>query len=840
MLKRTEIMMSPIICMQIKNNLSWPAKNSWLPFLLFLMLPFLVLPTTILAQVSIETNLNLSSGNIEIVLSGDWTNNGNFESGRGKVTFNGNTKQTITNPNGETFHNVTVDKAGGLLEINNPVEISGLFSVLNGDVNLNGHDITMGIRALLAETPGNTVKGRSGFIKTTRSLNAPTNNNVAGLGFEITSVENLGSTLIKRGHAVQSNNGDKSILRFFDVSLRNNTGLNATIIFHYDDSELKNNTEAGLELFRSTDGGNTWNFRGGTLNTATNEISLAAVDALSRWTTSSNQFEPPDLEITKTNDTEGMVDVNDTFQWTNTVSNTGAGDAVFADGDTIIVDNLPNGTVAYADVTPETFVKITNEANINCTITGAASKDLVCKALGDDVTIGGFAGLGAGSFNVVYNVTPSVVDTLINPRENGICEVDPNKDVKESDEGNNLCEPDTVIVKGSDVELVEKSISDITPTAGDTITFTIVVRNNGPGTAKNVVVSDTLQIGVTYVPESITHNDTARTDVVDADNSDFAVNTITVNLGSMAVSQKDTIRFKVKVDLNSAGSSINNEAIVAATQDDDPDNNSKTASINPVGVVGIQNVNITIAPEFSFPFFNFETHQFQFDLAIRNTSAIAVLFPPLFVEFVEILTEDPGPPVTVANSDGGGTGVGAFYDYSNSLGQDNQLDPNDPTDFKTWIFNDPGDVKFFFTANVFGIPITSSPLAKSTGSVGLKFFVDVKNEKIELISITTDVEEPTPLELPKDFVLHQNYPNPFNPETTIRYELPEPTEVVMIIYNLRGQLVRELVNQQMEAGFHEIVWDARDDTGRSMSSGVYLYRIQAGSFTEVRKLMLLR
>lgn len=113
---------------------------------------------------------------------------------------------------------------------------------------------------------------------------------------------------------------------------------------------------------------------------------------------------------------------------------------------------------------------------------------------------------------------------------------------------------------------------------------------------------------------------------------------------------------------------INNEAIVTATLYTDPNNNSKTAGINPVGEVGVQNVNITIAPEFLFSMYNFENHQFQFDLAIRNASAIAVMFPPLFVEFVEILTQDPGPPVTVANTVGVGTGVGAYYDYCNSLG----------------------------------------------------------------------------------------------------------------------------------------------------------------------------
>lgn len=94
--------------------------------------------------------------------------------------------------------------------------------------------------------------------------------------------------------------------------------------------------------------------------------------------------------------------------------------------------------------------------------------------------------------------------------------------------------------------------------------------------------------------------------------------------------------------------------------------------------------------------------------------------------------------------------------------------------------------------------------------------------------------------IPQEFALYQNYPNPFNPETTIRYQLPESANVFVNIYNLKGQLVRTLVNENKEAGRHETVWDARHETGQSIPSGVYFYRIQAGDFVEVKKLTLLR
>lgn len=112
--------------------------------------------------------------------------------------------------------------------------------------------------------------------------------------------------------------------------------------------------------------------------------------------------------------------------------------------------------------------------------------------------------------------------------------------------------------------------------------------------------------------------------------------------------------------------------------------------------------------------------------------------------------------------------------------------------------------------------------------------------RIKIHKGITGVEDEELTGIPEEFALQQNYPNPFNPETTIRFELPQASDVNLIIYNLQGQLVRKLVSETREAGFHEIVWDARDDVGRSMPSGVYLYRIQAGAFMEVRKLMLLR
>ena len=103
----------------------------------------------------------------------------------------------------------------------------------------------------------------------------------------------------------------------------------------------------------------------------------------------------------------------------------------------------------------------------------------------------------------------------------------------------------------------------------------------------------------------------------------------------------------------------------------------------------------------------------------------------------------------------------------------------------------------------------------------------------------TDVKEGSS-ELPRDFALLQNYPNPFNPETQIRFQLPEATHVVVKIYNILGKEIVTLADGLHDPGYYALRWDGKDKNGSSASTGVYFYRIQAGKFSEVRKMVLLR
>jgi hypothetical protein len=94
--------------------------------------------------------------------------------------------------------------------------------------------------------------------------------------------------------------------------------------------------------------------------------------------------------------------------------------------------------------------------------------------------------------------------------------------------------------------------------------------------------------------------------------------------------------------------------------------------------------------------------------------------------------------------------------------------------------------------------------------------------------------------IPTDFALFQAYPNPFNPTTTIGYQLPRSAQVTLVVYNSLGQIVQTLVNSQVEAGYHEVTWNGRNSAGKDMPSGVYMFRLESGSYQQVNKMMLMK
>lgn len=185
-----------------------------------------------------------------------------------------------------TVKGLGINNSAGLT-LSNDMTINNSLSLTSGNLNLDGKIITLGTNATLSETPGNTVRGISGKIVTTRDIGTPSAINVGGLGAVITSGSNLGNTTIERYHSARSGAGNSGVLRAYNIQPANNSGLNATLRFYYDESELNGIPEGNLILFKSPDGSdNSWTLIGGTVNTSDNYVEIGGVNNFSYWTLS--------------------------------------------------------------------------------------------------------------------------------------------------------------------------------------------------------------------------------------------------------------------------------------------------------------------------------------------------------------------------------------------------------------------------------------------------------------------------------------------------------------------------------------------------------------------------
>ncbi|MBU2554762.1 MAG: T9SS type A sorting domain-containing protein [Bacteroidetes bacterium] len=219
--------------------------------------------------------------------------------------------------------------------------------IAESNIDLNGQTIALGTSATLIEDAGR-IYGSSGNITTTRSLSNISAENVAGLGAQITTSANMGSTTITRTHS--ANSSPASIARRFDISPFNNSGLNATLVFHYDDSELNGLAESYLELSKSTDGGTSWVNQNGSINTFVNTIVLTGINAFSSWTAmESEDVTPPVLETQNPSQsyisgtTAISIAPNTTVTTSSPLVNATVSISPIVEGDILSVSNLPEG-----------------------------------------------------------------------------------------------------------------------------------------------------------------------------------------------------------------------------------------------------------------------------------------------------------------------------------------------------------------------------------------------------------------------------------------------------------------------------------------------------------------
>ena len=126
-----------------------------------------------------------------------------------------------------------------------------------------------------------------------------------------------------------------------------------------------------------------------------------------------------------------------------------------------------------------------------------------------------------------------------------------------------------------------------------------------------------------------------------------------------------------------------------------------------------------------------------------------------------------------------------------------------------------------------------------------RIFFDHWNRQDTYIEIWGDgtsvgISGGSPSYTPQAYTLYQNYPNPFNPATKIEYSVQQAGHVTIKVYNLRGEIVRTLVDEQRSMGEYAAVWDGKNDRGSGVASGQYFYQLSVGNFVTSKKLLLLK
>jgi len=199
-----------------------------------------------------------------------------------------------------TVKGFALNNPSGILFDRN-LTVNGSLEIKNGDLDLNGNTVTLGSNAELYETLSNTVVGTSGKLTITKDIGVPSGVNAGGLGAVVTSNVNLGNTVIERIHAPGTGQGNQGIKKVFNIIPTNNAGLNATLRFYYDESELNNIPENELRFFKSPNGtNNSWFSMGGIVNAAENYVEVSGLSDFSYWTLAGiNSPLPVDEEITE-------------------------------------------------------------------------------------------------------------------------------------------------------------------------------------------------------------------------------------------------------------------------------------------------------------------------------------------------------------------------------------------------------------------------------------------------------------------------------------------------------------------------------------------------------------
>lgn len=180
--------------------------------------------------------------------------------------------------------------------------------------------------------------------------------------------------------------------------------------------------------------------------------------------------------------------------------------------------------------------------------------------------------------------------------------------------------------------------------------------------------------------------------------------------------------------------------------------------------------------------------------------------------------------------------------------------PGDPVTGSGWLSYHPSSHSFWLITGPFNMALgdTNEVIIAMVGGHGSSRLASVSAMKLEAkwarfvakhnfaLEFESEINEETATELPRNFILYQNRPNPFTESTTIEYDIAVAKHVKIGIINIYGQEVKQLVNAEQPAGHYSILWDGRTNSGQTIATGINLCQIQAGGFSETKKMLVVR
>ncbi|MCH1928635.1 tandem-95 repeat protein [Shewanella sp. A25] len=350
--------------------------------------------------------------------SSDWTDANNWSLQRAPVATDnvGITSKMAVMP--DIVGNPTVNHFGisstSSPTLSSAMAVTGNF-FLTPNLDLNGQTIDLGSTGYLYEQAGIIFDSLgTGEITTTRSLSNISAQNIAGLGATLTTAANLGSTTVSRSHGVGF--AGIGIKRVYDITPTNDTGLNGTLVFHYDDSELNGLTEADLLLYKSSDNGTSWAKQSASLNTSLNTLTLSGINSFSTWTAALDSLDtdgdgvPDVLDLDDDNDGLSDDDELNLYQTNPLLADTD-GDGI-SDGDEVTNGSNPlNAPPVIAQTGPLTVTIDEDESPIawvapSVTAVDLNSGDTLTWSLETDGLHGTATVSGTGSTPSVLTYTP--------------------------------------------------------------------------------------------------------------------------------------------------------------------------------------------------------------------------------------------------------------------------------------------------------------------------------------------------------------------------------------------------------------------------------------------------